>query len=197
MNIISIDPAQATKGAMLSEISQSFRMKGTVLADIERRREKRESLNIISGINNRISTIMSSRLFLLRLFMGVLLLALGIYPYLPYEITAVPESSSVPQYVNICEIVLGGSLLLGLFTRISSAAGFVLFTYLTVNSAMQGAINLELVIPALISVIFMVTGPGIYSTDQLIRRTLIKRINNRRDRRKSERFSYRAYAENS
>ena len=197
MNVISIDPAQATKGAMLSDISQSFRIKGSVLADIERPREKRESLNIISGINNRISTIMSSRLFLLRLFMGILLLALGIYPYLPYDVMTISGVSPVPQYVNICEIVLGGTLLLGLFSRITSTAGFVFFTYLTVNSAMEGTINLEPVIPAIISIIFMVTGPGIYSTDQLIRRTLIKKINNRRNRRNAERFSYRAYAENS
>lgn len=197
MNVISIDPAQATKGAMLADISQSFRIKGSVLADIERPREKRDSLNIISGINNRISTIMSSRLFLLRLFMGILLLALGIYSYLPYEIITIAGVSPVPEYVDICEIVLGGMLLLGLFTRISSTAGFLFFTYLTVSSVLEGTVNLGLVIPAIISIIFMVTGPGIYSTDQLIRRTLIKKINNRRNRRKAERFSYRAYAENS
>ena len=129
--------------------------------------------------------------------MGILLLALGIYSYLPYEIITIAGVSPVPEYVDICEIVLGGMLLLGLFTRISSTAGFLFFTYLTVSSVLEGSVNLGLVIPAIISIIFMVTGPGIYSTDQLIRRTLIKKINNRRNRRKAERFSYRAYAENS
>lgn len=202
INVISINPAQNAKSALHPEVFE--RIAREYRADMGMRKVKlavKKPIDFFFGINKNVSRSKSFSLLISRLVSGGGLIALSIFQGLSLSIFS-------PAWIML---FLGISLFFGLFTRMISfvAAGFL--GYYTTLSVMATATPdfsdilpatisilpiLVLATPALISLVFTIAGPGKFSTDQLIRRAIIRRAkrNVRSKARKlaEKRLSYQA-----
>jgi len=193
VNVISIDPARESRAALHPEAYKEFAKKyyeglRSKPADKETKPHARNFINSVFGINDRMSKGGSSKLLLLRIVIGAVIIA-----YAGYS-----AESSMSSPLLWVELILGASLITGFFSRIISVIAFI-YLGITLGSdyAAQGVIDLPLLLPLLTAVVFMVTGPGIFSFDQLFRKSLFKitkrREHNRAIKLANNRLSYKAY----
>lgn len=192
INVISINPAQPTKAAMHPEIferiARDCRTRTSAAASASLRPFKL-LLNAISGINAGVSKSMSARLLILRLLAGALLIGLALYP------TGVGPLAFTADW---CQLILGVAIVCGFMTRIFCLAGAAIFATFAIQAGMAGEVDLYMILPAMIAMVFIIIGPGIYCIDQIIRRGLFRNARRRAKLRieklAATRMSYKAFS---
>lgn len=189
VNVISINPALQTKASLNPDIFEKINIEPRhidmrVRSAAEKFTRLKSRLNFFFGIRGRIPGSMSAKLFALRLLMGGLLIALSL-----------TGGFAAPAFdVATCELILGGALILGFFTRIISFAAFAIFATFATIAAIGGYVDLVDIMPAVIALTFCIIGPGMYCVDSLMRSGLMKNARRRMRRRAEARLSYRAFA---
>lgn len=174
-HIISVNPGISNVGERLQEAARYNHTVKSIVTGITRRPKYTTLVNSLTGISSKTMSGTSGRILLLRIF-TVLMLGAAVY----YGPTAGMQPS-----LMIPAIVLGISLLLGFMTRIVSIGAMATFTYFAIQGPASPAICIALAFTALV---FTILGPGIFSTDQFIRKGILRRANIlRRAKKKSGR----------
>lgn len=189
INVISINPGQTTRAAMHPEVFERIARECRLNTPRSQSRHLfRDSLNVILGINGKVSAGMSSKLLTLRLIMGGGLIALG----------AAASSLGLSHLCGVVCMAYGGLLIAGLTSRLASIATLAYFGATAVISALGNNLETITLLPILVSVIFSILGPGFYSCDQLTRKSLLRASRKTALRKKmqqaQDRMSYRAFA---
>lgn len=192
INVISINPSESTAASMHPEVFEKIVRECKVNSYRESHPHLyRRIINVLSGIDGRVTSGCSGRLAWIRIIAGAGLIILGCNPL----------QCGLSSFSSIASIILGSSLIIGSFTRITSFAAAIYFISMTIADLFGGTLNASLMLPALIASIFTIMGPGIYSCDRFIRRSLIKYsqklATNKKHKTADNRLSYKAFAINS
>lgn len=166
INVISINPAQSAKSALHPEVFERIAREYRVDREMTKiNLSAKRSINFAFGISKRISRSMSVKLLAARAIAGVTMISFAVY-----------QGLSIASFsMAWMMLILGSSLLCGLFTRFTSLISLAFFGYVGIMTAVTNATpDFAAIIPALISIIFMVAGPGIYSMDQIMRRGMFR-----------------------
>jgi len=127
-----------------------------------------KELNLLFGLNKGVNTQLSGKLLLLRVVCGALMVLTVLLPMTTNEIVSMQFSI---RSMVMC--LLGVSLLLGFLSRITSYAGVAWFGYNLVTSIMNGTPDMACGALMLLMLVFSVLGPGMFSADQLIRKSVM------------------------
>lgn len=185
-NVISVDPSKRTFGALHTELAPKVaRQFPSALAHSSAGQESTGNHGLAAFIfpTANCSFNLSMVLLALRLLLGALLLAEGI--------TTLGAVKS-PDAICIAEITAGALIILGLMGRPVTFITAVYFTMLLLSSAEFSQANLVF---SVLSLIVCLGGPGWFSIDGTIRRTLDSERRSRIREKKlaEERLSYRAF----
>lgn len=185
-NVISVDPSKRTFGALHAELAPKVaRQFSTTSARSSANEENTACHGLATFLfpTANCSFNLSMVLLALRLLLGALLLADGI--------TTI-GTVAAPDAICIAEITTGALVMLGLICRPATFITAVYFTMLLLSSAEFSQTNLVI---AVLSLIVCLGGPGWFSIDGTIRRTLDseRRSRLREKQRAEQRLSYRAF----
>ncbi|MDE6409200.1 MAG: hypothetical protein K2K81_03005 [Muribaculaceae bacterium] len=170
INVISINPAQSAKSALHPEVFERIAREYRVDSEMTKiNLSAKKTINFAFGINKRITRSISVKLLSVRAVAGLGLIGFSMFQGLSLS------SFSLTWMM----LILGVSLLSGLFTRFSSLISFGIFSYFgTMTALATGSLDYACIAASLISLVFMITGPGKFSTDQIIRRSLFRYAKN-------------------
>ncbi len=208
VKVISVNPGIKTVGALNFEfIGKVARTCSSPVSKAVNNQRVKKVCNHIFGIDRSSTDVEATKLLLIRVIAAVFLVALGITGLDPVQLTADPD-------INIFNIVIGCMILSGLFTRIASICGFLLYAFLVASqfyglgssiTATSGSAtpDLALICMSMIFLFLAITGPGRYCIDQLLRMGIVRiaeRKSDKRSQRKNlreaeARMSYKAWRE--
>lgn len=182
--IISVDPGVKTLGELninehrLAALSRS-------LTDTSSKSSSKSAIpNLLFGINGRTSSDFSSKISMLRLVAGIMIIASVI----------LPSATSFPASHTALLCALGLSVMFGVFTRIAGLASAAVLGSGVLASLSSGALDLTSACFASIALIFAVLGPGRYSCDFYLRNALRKLMATKKQTPAAEsELDYRAY----
>jgi len=180
--VLSIDPGANTRGAIQEEAKKYGSLATNIVARIGVTPRLKDTLNTLTGIDASTMSGASSRIFFLRFIIGALLISGAVFSWLHGMSVLITASAAT----------LGICLIFGFMTRLISLAalpGLAIMTW-------HGMIAPEFSVPMLLTaLVFAVTGPGIFSTDQFIRRAAFRASRRRRIRRnvRNPKLDYRCY----
>lgn len=187
LNLISIDPAQSAKPALNPEVFERIARECRFTRDVKTYNiSALKSINFAFGIKKQTSRTKSIVLFSLRSLFGCGLIAFSFF-----------NNSVIAGIPSFWVTMSFGILLLfGMFTRLSSVVATGFFAFAAVLSSAIIPMEIMNIGLAAIAFLFVVFGPGKFSADQIIRKSLIK-YSNYRSRTKAEqlaklRLSYKA-----
>lgn len=189
INVISINPGQTTKAAMHPEVFERIAREYKLnTQEAQSRHVFRDCVNFVLGLNGKISSGMSAKLLSIRLIMGAGIISMGIFA----------SSLGLSEMTGMVSIIFGGLLSIGLVSRLTSTIALGYFGYIVGISAAIGSIDAMAILPALVALISMIMGPGFYSCDQLIRKSIFRNVRRNAVRKKKQlaedRLSYKAFA---
>lgn len=185
IRVISVNPANLTKGELHPEAWEASFKKVSEIVSGSKLPKSCEISNFIFGINRNTTRSKSAYLFLARLVASALIITSAVMIF----------GSVVPASVGFSLIALGVVAFFGICLRPLSAIAAIASGYLAFT-LVPGSINLILAGICLISSILAVLGPGRFSVDSLLRRTVFNRERRRRNaaRKAAEmRLSYKAF----
>lgn len=197
VQIISVNPAKKTLGALHPELLEKVARTCRIPAAPKPQSIFKTSVNTFFGINKGMTKAVSSRLLLTRVLLGVWFIISGITAGIdPFTIN-----------LSMLSTIFGGMLVLGILNRPASLAAAVLFAISAVGAAtdISGTITLQnfissdpfAILSCILCISIAICGPGLFSVDQLIRRSMLhlaRTIRKRNATRKAERrLSYRAF----
>lgn len=188
--IISVDPAQTTLGALNPALAERICRKVDVSAP-SLFSNRRMWLNMTFACSTPGVARNSRSMLLLRLFFATLMIISGAF-ILSGEIYS-PLAGYSPNLFAGLEIAVGSMLAIGLFTRFASFAAVAGFAFMSFQSISAGVFDMQSLLCCFASLAFFMLGAGRYSADFLIRKSIIISAANRRRRQKSDRLSYKAY----
>lgn len=180
--VISINPATKTRGALLAEKKKYVVVTKRIKEKITVALRLKETLNFLTGIDSGTIGSVSGRLLILRIVSAIALASLSAYLW---HIVGITE-------IGIASAVLGASILFGFMMRILSMSGTVVFGMM----AYYGVADLTMAAAlCFISVVFMILGPGIYSTDQCLRKSIFRaaQCNTAKNNMPVMGFDYKSY----
>lgn len=184
-NVISVDPSKCTFGALHAELAPKVARQFAASAHSSANQGKTGSHGLAAFLfpTANCSFNLSMVLLAIRLLLGALLLADGI--------TTIGKGAT-PDAICIAEITTGALIILGLMSRPATFIAAVYFAMLLLSAATFSQTNLVI---AVLSLIVCLAGPGWFSLDGTIRRTLDSERRSRiREKRLAEqRLSYRAF----
>lgn len=186
--IISVDPAELTLGALHPEFTARMARKVNVDAPSV---SKKAWLNLIFACSTPGVARNSRNMLLLRVCFAALLIVSGAF-ILSSEIIS-PLAGYSPELFAALEIAAGSLLALGLFTRFAMFAAVVGFGYMSFMSISAGVFDMQSLLSCLASLSFFLLGAGRYSADFLLRKSIILNAARRRRQRRADRMSYKAY----
>lgn len=191
--IISVDPGIKTLGELnINEINLS-RISRTISNPGAGKTSFKNALNFIFGINSRNSQALSSKVLAFRILAGTLFLALGAMTLTGTYATGVPE------LLGLTCCAFGVSLIAGFFMRVISACAAIFALYCSYISFMAGTVDSVSLMTAITAFTGCLFGPGLYSSDSFIRRSIfgIYRNMHRYDPERNAdnlQFNYNAFA---
>lgn len=182
VNVISINPAKSAKSALHPEVFERIAREYSISRDTTKMNiSAKRTINFIYGINKKIGKTLSINLLVARTIIAAALTAGTIW-------TGLSLIAFTPAWMML---ILAGSLLFGLFSRVISFGSALYFGCLA-----STAPEWMMIASAGVSFLFFLSGPGLFSIDQLLRRASF-RYAKRRARSKAiklaeNRLSYRA-----
>ena len=156
---------------MVSTISSTVRLKAC--------------LNFFTGIDTKTMKGASARILILRLFTAGLLASFG-YAVINPAVVAISDAVLVPGLNSVAGnmalavsiFVMAASIIM---TRIVSVAAFPFY----VSMILQGSLPISISIATallFVALVFIILGPGIFSTDQCIRKAIFRSYKRRAKR---------------
>lgn len=185
-NVISINPGQKTLGQLHQEAERYNPVVKQLVSTISSTVRLKACLNFFTGIDTKTMKGASARILLLRLFTAVLLASFA-YAVINPGVLAISDAVLVPAlnsvYGNIALsasiFVMAASILLGFMTRIVSVAAFPYF----ISMVLQGTLPISIASALLfVALGYIILGPGIFSVDQCIRKTIFRSYKRRAKR---------------
>lgn len=186
-NVISINPGQKTLGQLHQEAERYNPVVKQLVSTISSTVRLKACLNFFTGIDTKTMKGASARILLLRLFTAGLLASFA-YAVMNPSVLAISDAVLVPAlnsvYGNIALstsiFVMATSILLGFMTRIVSVAAFPYF----IPMVLQGTLPISIASALLfVALGYIILGPGIFSVDQCIRKTIFRNYKRRARRR--------------
>lgn len=192
VNVISVNPSQKTLGSlhpeMLDKVARGCRV-STASSDAS----IKSAVNLFFGISKN-SLPVSGKMFAVRAIASAWFIISGIASGVDFALFN----------AGALNIILGGMIFLGLFTRVSALAAigmlltsFTMNDVLTMDFAAFVSANAITLISSGVCMMVAIMGPGFYSTDQIIRRSIFKGIKNYNKNRAVHsaemRLSYKAF----
>ncbi len=197
MNIaetISVNPVSKTLGALHSinpEAALRFLSPESAKSLNQTRTEQHSFSKFLFASSSPSVKEYGASMLLFRLLFSALLIVSGSF-ILSGEIAASTNLINA-QYLGLGEIIAGGMLALGLFSRLAMGASTIFFGYVATISIMEGVFDLPALMWCLGSLVFFTMGAGKYSSDFLIRKAIILRSRRREKELRENRLSYRAF----
>lgn len=174
---LSVDPGRTTLGALHPELNAQF-LRGTVRVP-RRKKSGEKALNFFFAATTLRANSKVVAMLLFRWTLGALLIVSG-------SLILSGEIDSPVNYINtelyaILEIISGGMLALGLFTRI--VMGFATFGFAIISTLLiiKGIFNLEALMCCVSCMFFLIFGSGKFSCDFLIRKAIILATSKRKN----------------
>lgn len=200
INVISVNPGHNTLGALnpenfVNKTRENLRYTSDLYEKVEegaisshKKFGIKKRLNFFFGINSETGVKTSAKLLVCRTLFSAYLISWSILSF-----------SSVPVEVISAFLVVGGLLLIGLFSRVASFGGFVASTVLaTMQFINNGTLNESLSLLAITCLVFSLLGPGRISLDSILRKQIFrisKLMAIKKSRRIAEdRLSYKAFS---
>lgn len=193
--IISVNPGVKTTGEIGSRYGKLARISRTIAPTVKTPKTMfYKELNLLFGLNKGVNTQLSVKLLLLRVVCGALMVLTVLLPMTTNEIVSMQFAI---ESMVMC--LLGVSLLLGFLSRITSYAGVAWSGYNLVTSIMNGTPDMACGALMLLMLVFSVLGPGMFSADQLIRKSVMAARRTARQHRgkvkHSANLDYRAFSQ--
>ena len=190
-NIISVDPAQKTLGYLHYEITGRM-LRNSGIARNNEPSHSNYMLNLVFSSSSPGGWKYGLCLLLLRLFFAAIMIVSGSF-ILSGEIN--PPSVPIPAEIYaISQIVIGGMLALGFFSRFAMLAGFTGYAYIAACKIMAGVFSISSLMLCMACLMFFIIGTGRLSLDFLTRMAILRQQCRRRRKLAARRLSYRAYA---
>lgn len=186
---LSVDPGRTTLGALHPELNAQF-LRGTVRVP-RRKKSGKKTLNFFFAATALCANSKGLAMLLLRWALGALLIVSGSF-ILSGEIDS-PVSYINPELYAILEIVSGGMLALGLFTRVAMGIATLGFATISTLSIIEGIFNLEALMCCVSCMVFLIFGSGKFSCDFLIRKAIILATSKRKRRLQKNKMTYKAF----
>lgn len=185
-NVISINPGQKTLGQLHQEAERYNPVVKQLVSTISSTVRLKACLNFFTGIDTKTMKGASARILLLRLFTAGLLASFG-YAVINPAVVAISDAVLVPGLNSVAGnmalavsiFVMAASIILGFMTRIVSVAAFPFYVYMILQGSLPISIATALLFVALV---FIILGPGIFSTDQCIRKAIFRSYKRRAKR---------------
>lgn len=186
-NVISINPGQKTLGQLHQEAERYNPVVKQLVSTISSTVRLKACLNFFTGIDTKTMKGASARILLLRLFTAGLLASFAYAVINPYALAIsdavlVPALNSVQGNIALAAsiFVMATSILSGFMTRIISVAAFPYF----IPMVLQGTLPISIASALLfVALGYIILGPGIFSVDQCIRKTIFRSYKRRAKRR--------------
>lgn len=177
--VISINPSVKTLGEFnfshqtLESVSRSLSNPGSSEISLKK------TINFILGINSKATKTYSRNILITRVCAGISMILIALAGYSP---------------VLLC--LLGITLILGLFNRVSAFAGAVAFSSIYFSLLPLGEIAEIYLALAALSGIICYFGPGRFSIDMVIKKQIFRSLirNRRNETSENDLFSYKAYS---
>lgn len=185
IRVISVNPANLTRGELHPEAWEASFKKVSEIVSGSKLPKSCEISNFIFGINRSTTRKKSSFLVLIRLVASALIITSAVMTF---------SSVAVPG-LGYSLLALGLIAMFGICLRPLSAVAAGWTGYLAVT-LVHGSINPILAGVCLLSIILAILGPGRFSIDSLLRRTVFNHERRRRNaaRKAAEmRLSYKAF----
>lgn len=185
-NVISINPGQKTLGQLHQEAERYNPVVKQLVSTISSTVRLKACLNFFTGIDTKTMKGASARILLLRLFTAGLLASFG-YAVINPAVVAISDAVLVPGLNSVAGnmalavsiFVMAASIILGFMTRIVSVAAFPFY----VSMILQGSLPISIATALLfVALVFIILGPGIFSTDQCIRKAIFRSYKRRAKR---------------
>lgn len=190
--VISVNPSEKTLGEKLFNADRLADITRCIVAPGESIGFSwAKFVNFFFGINKKVGAQLSAKLLLLRVIVGAAMISSVLVPMHPDAVMAFEF-----EMVEIPVLIFGSTLVLGLFTRLTSAVAAAWFGYVTYITFTIGTFNMGEIALILAGVNFAVLGPGRYGVDQLMRvglKALSRKLQESRTPGKSATLDYRAY----
>lgn len=186
-NVISINPGQKTLGQLHQEAERYNPVVKQLVSTISSTVRLKACLNFFTGIDTKTMKGASARILLLRLFTAGLLASFA-YAVLNPSVLAISDAVLVPALDSVqgnialstSIFVMAASILSGFMTRIVSVAAFPYF----IPMVLQGTLPISIASALLfVALGYIILGPGIFSVDQCIRKTIFRNYKRRARRR--------------
>ena len=186
-NVISINPGQKTLGQLHQEAERYNPVVKQLVSTTSSTVRLKACLNFFTGIDTKTMKGASARILLLRLFTAVLLASFA-YAVMNPSVLAISDAVLVPALDSVqgnialstSIFVMAASILLGFMTRIVSVAAFPYF----IPMVLQGTLPISIASALLfVALGYIILGPGIFSADQCIRKTIFRSYKRRAKRR--------------
>lgn len=186
-NVISINPGQKTLGQLHQEAERYNPVVKQLVSTISSTVRLKACLNFFTGIDTKTMKGASARILLLRLFTAGLLASFA-YAVMNPSVLAISDAVLVPALDSVqgnialstSIFVMAVSILLGFMTRIVSVAAFPYF----IPMVLQGTLPISIASALLfVALGYIILGPGIFSVDQCIRKTIFRNYKRRARRR--------------
>lgn len=186
-NVISINPGQKTLGQLHQEAERYNPVVKQLVSTISSTVRLKACLNFFTGIDTKTMKGASARILLLRLFTAGLLASFA-YAVLNPSVLAISDAVLVPALDSVqgnialstSIFVMAASILSGFMTRIVSVAAFPYF----IPMVLQGTLPISIASALLfVALGYIILGPGIFSMDQCIRKTIFRNYKRRAGRR--------------
>ena len=188
-NVISINPGQKTLGQLHQEAERYNPVVKQLVSTISSTVRLKACLNFFTGIDTKTMKGASARILLLRLFTAGLLASFG-YAVLNPAVVAISDAVLVPGLNSVAGnmalavsiFVMAASIILGFMTRIVSVAAFPFYVYMILQGSLPISISIATAL-LFVALVFIILGPGIFSTDQCIRKAIFRNYKRRARRR--------------
>lgn len=203
--IISVNPGAKSLGAsnpdMLKRLARGYRNATPEVSVVG----PKAFADFIFGINRNVSSVWSGKLLGIRLLIGALLIVSALMSGVDFHYLL---------FSNV-QLVVGIMFIVGLFERMAALVGIAFYLLFFIwDSHLIVANNTTEIVTAILhstEILFVVllivgavVGPGRYSIDQLMRRSIVNRIKTseaqkqaiRRQKEADARLSYKAYMAN-
>lgn len=182
-NVISVNPGRKTLGEVNAPLYFE-RITRTIAQSHKIKKPGIGLLNFILGVNPAVNDSISWKLIALRSVYGIALSLLAGYFML----------QGTANTATIAIAATGISLIFGIFSRLCALSCTSILIVLSVMGYMlTGTINTLQISIASFSMIFAVLGPGKFSVDQLIRRSIIRMKKHHTTTKKSPTLTYNVY----
>ena len=163
--ILSVNPVAKTLGAMHPELHATLLRGGRAIAHNTRRAAVLLSAVFAVNASRRSSTLLLAT----RLLFGTLFIIMGLCSL---DLLPVQTAFHLPRWAAIMEIASGGALMLGLFSRLAMLTLFGVYAWVSYEALITGFFPQTALLCTLGALLNCIAGPGRYSLDMSLYRTL-------------------------